>query len=191
MPFIKFLLAAALATCAAAQTSTTTTASATDSTTVISIFHGGATPTETTKPNTSLEASVITAHSGTTILEVGCKGNCESTSYTVSQGPSTYQQSISQNLTKSVKACKITSSTKSAVCTDRTTYSIGGTETSSVRSTSTSYDSKSITYQPVTVTAGVEKLKKPEATHTTDSGAGRVGMGGAAVVAAAAAAHLI
>lgn len=99
---------------------------------------------------------------------------------TVTKGPSTYTLSaVFSTQTNGVDAemtltqnCHITSSTQGASCSVSLGIEISGDgiATSMNTATATSFASDEIYYRPLTVTAGVDKLNRPQATQTRRMG---------------------
>ncbi|KAL1984544.1 hypothetical protein VTN96DRAFT_9044 [Rasamsonia emersonii] len=174
----------------------TAVVSAQSSTTTIQIF--GAGPTQV--PLNGVDASVVDANAAATTLALECTDEqlCALKSpVTVTEGPSTYTLSaVFSTQTDGVDAemtlmqnCHITSSTQGASCSVSLGIEISGDgiSTSTNTATATSFASDEIYYRPLTVTAGVDKLNRPQATQTPHgAAAGRMGMGGAGAGAAAA-----
>ncbi|PYH90660.1 hypothetical protein BO71DRAFT_401991 [Aspergillus ellipticus CBS 707.79] len=176
-----------LATLSAATTTTTTAASG--GTTTLNLFNGG----ETTLAISGMDASVVGVTSGLTTLAINCGTATTDTvcalhsPVTITEGPSTFTMSavyatstgdVEETITL-VQDCAITSSTQAASCSIsagiHVTYE--GMSSSTAVSTVTSLASSEIYYQPVTVTAGAEKLN--QAKTTGDAGnAGAKGFGG-------------
>lgn len=194
-PITYIALGAALATSALAA-----------DTTEINIFNAG----ETTVPITAVAASIINVQNDLTTLAFDCKGG-EPTAdcglddpVTITVGPSTFTQSaVFSTKTQGIGAkytlvqdCDITSSTQSAVCSIsvRVEASSGAVKTATSASAVTTWSSEEIYYEPLTITAGMEKLNPTASvgpTTTTAAGGAvptqQTGLGGAAVVAIAAA----
>lgn len=187
-----YLLLAALSATALAET------------TALKVFNAG----ETTLPLSGLEASVVGANALATTLALQCKDNANKSlcaiedPITITEGPSTFTMSgvystkvngVDATMTQ-IQDCDITSSTQSASCSIsiRVEVSTGGRSTATSTSTEMNIGSDDIYYRPLTVTAGVDKLRAPEATQTPDAAAGgasgNVGIGGVAAAAVAAAA---
>ncbi|KAI9929728.1 hypothetical protein ASPWEDRAFT_28422 [Aspergillus wentii DTO 134E9] len=184
-----YLLLLALATAISAQTTT------------VQVFNAG----ETTIPLSGVEASVVGANAIATTFAMQCKDNAPTSlcdlddPVTITAGPSTMTFSAvytTKTLGVNVKLtlmndCDVTSSTAASCSGSAGIYgSTLGVSRSSSTTWKTSYSSDDIYYQPLTVTAGVDKLNAPQATQTPDAAAaGHVGVGGAAAAAVAAAAY--
>lgn len=187
-PALFSLLAAALATVVSA-----------DSTT-ISMFNAG----EATLSLTSVRASIVGADADATTYALDCLSGAPETEcalnspITITEGPSTFTMSaVYSTKTAGVNAkatlvqdCEITSSTQGASCSVSVGVEVStrGLSTSTGTSTITSFASDDIYYQPMTVTAGVEKLNAPQATEKSDVAARNPGISGAAAAALAGAA---
>lgn len=189
------------------QSVTTSAASGSASSgTHIAIFGAGG----TTIPVSGVAGSIVGADSTATTIALNCLNDTScaigTKPYTLTQGPSTLiadivtQAGIEGNsgaITAAV-ACNITSSTQAATCIATATVSIGQgiAITTSITTTIASSD---ISYEQLLITAGIEKLNSPSATHTAGGAAGLVappvptgnmaigfgGMAAAAVVAVA------
>ncbi|PLB44648.1 hypothetical protein P170DRAFT_468284 [Aspergillus steynii IBT 23096] len=170
-----------------------------DSTTV-EMFNAGR---ETLNLN-SVRASIIGANAEATTYAVNCQSGAPVTvcplnsPITITEGPSTFTMSAvysTKTLGVDAKAtlvqdCDITSSTQRASCSVSVGIEVStrGLSTSTGLSTVTSFASDDIYYQPMTVTAGAEKLNAPQATETSDVAARNTGISGAAAAALAGAA---
>ncbi|BDD57795.1 hypothetical protein MPDQ_005458 [Monascus purpureus] len=190
-----------------------TSALAADTTTELSVFNAG----ETTIPLTAIAASIVNVQNDLTTLALDCKGGeptaeCElNDPVTITAGPSTFTlsaiyatkiQGINVKYTL-VQDCDITGSTQKAVCTvsARAEASSDGVKTATSTSAVTTWSSEDIYYEPLAITAGVEKLNPTGSvgqtttsaaggaapTSTDDAAARQTGLGGAAAVAIAAA----
>ncbi|KAH8433574.1 putative GPI anchored cell wall protein [Aspergillus melleus] len=185
---LSSLLAVALATVVSAESTT------------IEMFNAG----EATLSLTSVRASIVGANADATTYAVDCQDGAPVTvcplnsPITITEGPSTFTMSaVYSTKTRGADAkvtmvqdCDITSSTQGASCSVSVgmELTVRGQSTSTGTSTITSFASDDIYYQPMTVTAGAEKLNAPQATEKSDVAARNGGVSGAAAVALAGAA---
>ena len=156
------------------------------STTVVSIFEGGANDTSggvTFSMAKSLGGSVVGINADYTTYEVECMSGAATSDcsvdepYTLLAGPTTL--SYSKPLPISVYGttvtvdqdvhCSFTHTSESAVCTDTQSMSLDGQSTSTVLTTS--IPSKDVFYYPITITAGVSKFNSPQATQAPNAAA--------------------
>ncbi|PWY87394.1 hypothetical protein BO70DRAFT_193728 [Aspergillus heteromorphus CBS 117.55] len=188
------LVAVALFIAQGAATTATATATGNATTTYLSIFDSDASPSGGSWLE-YLGGSVVSVdweHNATT-LALNCLtsalANCSLASpATITNGPSTFASTLTYTSTitpdrsdASVDGyilateyvyCNITSSTESALCyiTETAWASIDSTTTTITTSVTSHLDSSYITYVPVPVTGGVEKLiATPNATATSSS----------------------
>jgi hypothetical protein len=201
MRFASYILgAAALAVAVSTQSSKAQSSTAQSSTTQIKLF-AAATAGPTQASLQGVAGSIIDANAVATTVQIACTSNATDcpfpTPWTVTEGPSSWTMSAvfsTQSYGAEVwmtiaEACQITSSTQ-ASCSNSVGIAVsdGGLTTSTKTVLQTTFPSSEIYYQTLTVTGGLDKLNRPQATQTPTAAAGRMGMGGAAAAAAAVAA---
>ncbi|EED16414.1 GPI anchored cell wall protein, putative [Talaromyces stipitatus ATCC 10500] len=164
--------------------STTASSNSASSSTHIPVFGAGA----TTIPLSGVAGSIVGADSTATTIALNCANSTScgigTKPVTFTQGPSTLVADIvtqtdleghSGTLTVAV-ACNVVSSTQAATCTATATVAIGAqSQTSAITiTTTTTIPSGQIHYDQLLITAGVDKLNSPAASHTSSGFAGAV-----------------
>ncbi|KAL4892312.1 hypothetical protein BDV59DRAFT_202815 [Aspergillus ambiguus] len=155
------------------------------STTVVSIFEAFAeNPYLTVSTYTSLAGSVMGINAEATTYQVACmdgaaKSECSiDQPYTVIAGPTTvsFSQTIpidvygaTATATQDV-ACSFTHSSESAKCT--ITAGVASGDISTTVSSTKSFATDEVFYNPVTVTGGLSLFNSPKATEVPDAAAG-------------------
>lgn len=157
------------------------------STTIVSMFEAFVNDSPisvSTKMYTSLGASVAGINSDYTTYEVQCMSGAPiaqcsiAAPYTVVAGPTTLSYSkglpvviYGQTITVTQDAqCSFTHMSESAVCTNSEHVSYSGHSTSTV--ITKSIPASDVFYQPLTVTAGLDKFNSPQATKAPAAAAG-------------------
>ncbi|KAI9929533.1 hypothetical protein ASPWEDRAFT_41253 [Aspergillus wentii DTO 134E9] len=172
----NLMLAATLASTITAQTTT------------LKVFQAGV----RTESLDALEGSVVNANADATTFAMQCKSDAPKASCqlqsaaTITQGPSTFYMSgvysLSAKNTQDIQTlifdCVLTSSTKGGSCSTTVIDDIAiSTKTLSTSTSSHfSFTSDQVHYQPLTVTAGVDKLNAPKATQADDVAAKNAGI---------------
>lgn len=184
-------------------TAPATTTAPSASTTQIKLYVIGS--TQSVPQFTGLAGSIVDANAVATTIAIDCSdggSDCDGISWPITaiQGPSTRGGSfVVQTEVYGVEAtvtygnnCEITGTTQAATCTE--TIGVNAQDTSSTTTTTVSASGTDIAIQSLLITAGVDKLNRPQATETPTGAApaavtGHMGLtfGGAAAVAAAAA----
>lgn len=173
------------------------TASVAQQTTQIPIIMAGAEPFTLS----DVRGSIVNANAMATTVALECQGDecAYSRPITVTEGPSTWYASaiisskdndLDARVTR-LEDCNIIDETKSAVCHLSQSIDVnvmGVTSSRTLYDTTTTFPGDQITYQTLTVTGGVQKLKQVEPTRTPNAasahhaGAGAMALGIVAAV---------
>jgi hypothetical protein len=175
----------------------TTTVPLSASTTVLQIFQ--AMPpdnplSEELSGITAIAGSIIDANAVATTIEWECLPDatkCLNTKpVTITEGPSTFAKTVTAVAHEYGRAATVAvdddcaiSATSYATCIYTRSIEVGD-QTTKTTATKT-FGPDAVFYKPMTITAGISKLLRPESTQTPTAAAGRPGIGGAAAAAAA------